>query len=87
MELLAGLGLRETEAHQAVGSWAKGLAQLRDGGSQLGASGRGWQVLEEGQEICMSWVPEVHHTSGETVPEKRSPGTASLRLGNAVHRK
>ena len=25
--------------------------------------------------------------SGETVPEKRSPGTASLRLGNAVHRK
>ena len=27
------------------------------------------------------------HTSGETVPEKRSPGTASPRLGNAVHRK
>ena len=35
----------------------------------------------------VSWVPEVRHTSGETVPEKRSPGTASLRLGNAVHRK
>ena len=25
VELLAGLGLRETETHQAVESWAKGL--------------------------------------------------------------
>ena len=37
--------------------------------------------------------PEVHHTSGETVPEKRSPGTASLILrcagkaGNTFHTK
>ena len=35
----------------------------------------------------VSWVLEVCHTSGETVPEKRSPGTASPRLGNAVHMK
>ena len=35
----------------------------------------------------VSWVLEIRHTSGETVPEKRSPGTASPRLGNAVHRK
>ena len=28
----------------------------------------------------VSWVLEVRHTSGETVPEKKSPGTA-LRPG------
>ena len=43
--------------------------------------------LELRAEHPVSWVLEVRHTSGETVPEKRSPGTASPRLGNAVHRK
>lgn len=71
MELLAGLGLRETEACQAMGSWARGLAQLRDRGSQLGASGRGWQVLEEGQEICWRW--SVSHGKAERVSFELQP--------------
>ena len=52
-------------------------------------AGAEWGLLEGKSHIyCIPhWVPEVRHTSGETVPEKRSPGTASPRLGNAVHMK
>ena len=33
----------------------------------------------------VSWVPEVHPSSGETAPEKRSPGIFCTQAGKGVH--
>ena len=33
----------------------------------------------------VSWVPEVHPSSGETAPEKRSPGIFCAQAAKQVH--